>query len=345
MSSKKKNDKDQEASLREKYQLLREKKIKEQDKQEKEAKAKLEAQKLEAAKKILAQSAIKQAEQKQAGFKRPSVKKTAPPPANANDSAKRQRVDNTDPQRPKSPQYNYNDSYSQNPQQQYQPYDSNTSNNPYDRSYDVNTSQYSNPYDSAYNIDNKYDGYGNPEETDNPDYPCTVFVGDLGDFTDEAELDHAFGRFGPIDSIRLISGKNYAFIKFSMPEAAQNAIKSMNGEILGGGRIRTALAKQNSRSRGNGGRQGYNPGNYQPDDFDQPHYEDAQGGPPRMYDEAYSYADQQPAPVNRSYSHNDPDFQEDPRGNSPPQQGYQPRASRTGHEDANGRTQVSYDDL
>lgn len=49
MSSKKKND--QEASLREKYQLLREKKIKEQDKQEKEAKAKLEAQKLETAKK------------------------------------------------------------------------------------------------------------------------------------------------------------------------------------------------------------------------------------------------------------------------------------------------------
>lgn len=271
------------------------------------------------------------------------MKKTVPPPSNENDNfAKRQRVDDFDPQRPKSPQYNYNDAYSQDTQHHYQPYDSNNTNNPYDRSDDVHNSQYSNPYDTAYNTDNKYDGYGNPEEPDNPDYPCTVFVGDLGDFTDEAELDQAFGRFGPIESIRLISGKNYAFIKYSMQEAAQNAIKSMNGEILGGGRIRTALAKQNSRSRGNGGRQGYNPGNYQPDDFDQPQYEETQGGPPRMYDEAYSYADQQPAQANRSYSQNDPDFQEDPRANIP-QPGYQPR--RTGHEDANGRTQVSYEDL
>lgn len=94
-------------------------------------------------------------------------------------------VDNSESQPPKSPQYNYNDAYSQDTQQHYQPYDSNTTN---ERSYDVNTSQYPNPYDTGYTMDNKYDGYGNTEENENPDYPCTVFVGDLGDFTDEAEL-------------------------------------------------------------------------------------------------------------------------------------------------------------
>lgn len=41
-------------------------------------------------------------------------------------------------------------------------------------------------------------------------HPSTVFVGDLGDFTDEAELDMAFSRFGPIESIRRISGKKWS---------------------------------------------------------------------------------------------------------------------------------------
>ncbi len=40
---------------------------------------------------------------------------------------------------------------------------------------------------------------------------------------------------------------SFAFIRFSHPSAALNAIKSMNGEVLGGNRIRTALAKVPTR--------------------------------------------------------------------------------------------------
>jgi len=62
---------------------------------------------------------------------------------------------------------------------------------------------------------------------------------------DEAELDRAFSRFGPIDGIRIISreGKRFSFVRFQMIEAAQNAINGMNGEIIGGARIRVAPSR------------------------------------------------------------------------------------------------------
>jgi len=74
-------------------------------------------------------------------------------------------------------------------------------------------------------------------------YPNTVFVGDLGDFIDERELDRVFSQFGSIESIRLVIAKHCAFIKFRAPQAVDVAIKAMNGEILGGGRIRIAKAR------------------------------------------------------------------------------------------------------
>jgi len=75
----------------------------------------------------------------------------------------------------------------------------------------------------------------------------TVYVGDLGDFTDEGSLDTIFGRFGPIQSIRIVRNKNCAFIKYPITEAAQNAIKSMNGEFIGGNKIKTSFARTSSR--------------------------------------------------------------------------------------------------
>jgi len=80
-------------------------------------------------------------------------------------------------------------------------------------------------------------------------YPNTVFVGDLGDFIDERELDKVFGQFGSIESIRFVIAKHCAFIRFRIPEAVEIAIKAMNGEILGGGRIRIAKARVPSQSK------------------------------------------------------------------------------------------------
>lgn len=42
----------------------------------------------------------------------------------------------------------------------------------------------------------------------------TIFVSGLNDFTDEKELDKTFGRFGPIENIRLIASKKFHFSFF-----------------------------------------------------------------------------------------------------------------------------------
>jgi len=68
----------------------------------------------------------------------------------------------------------------------------------------------------------------------------------------ESELHKAFDVFGTIECIRNIPGKEFAFIKFSTRESAENAISKMNGEMIGNNRVRASRAKTpSSRSRWN----------------------------------------------------------------------------------------------
>jgi len=213
---------DQELSLKEKYQQLREKKTKQtQSTSTDDAQAKLEA-----AKRILAQTGgglEEKSAEKSAGFKRPTRKKKT---AREEDEQQEEEEDIRKKQK----------SNSDEPQRREEYYDDR-------RSERTNWRE-------------------EPEEADRESefHPSTVFIGDLGDFVDEVELDRAFSKFGPIDSIRLITGKNFAFVTFQMIEAAQSAINHMNGEILGGGRIRVAPAKvQGRRNWKDGNRSEFRP--------------------------------------------------------------------------------------
>jgi len=84
-------------------------------------------------------------------------------------------------------------------------------------------------------------------------YPATVFVGNLEEGITEQVLEPLFTRFGQIECIRLISGKNFGFIKYVTREAASAAIAGMNGELVGQQHVRVSRAKVPS-TRGGWGR-------------------------------------------------------------------------------------------
>lgn len=47
-------------------------------------------------------------------------------------------------------------------------------------------------------------------------YPTTIYVGDLPNGTDEQDLERAFARFGPIETIRLLPGKKSVLLSLSV---------------------------------------------------------------------------------------------------------------------------------
>jgi hypothetical protein len=62
----------------------------------------------------------------------------------------------------------------------------------------------------------------------------TVYVGGLSPEIDQASLHEAFGVYGYIDTLRLVDGKNIAFVTYRDEAAAAVAIERMNLTDLGG---------------------------------------------------------------------------------------------------------------
>ena len=81
------------------------------------------------------------------------------------------------------------------------------------------------------------------EEVEGDYYPTTIFVGDLPEGISEIELQKHFSPFGEIDCIRLISPKNFAFIKYTSREGADKAISSMNASTISSIPIRVSKAR------------------------------------------------------------------------------------------------------
>lgn len=73
-------------------------------------------------------------------------------------------------------------------------------------------------------------------------FATTIFIGDVGDRIEHAEIARVFGRFGHVENVRLIPGKSFGFVKFSTRTAAQSAMNAMNGAVVGGSTIRTSRA-------------------------------------------------------------------------------------------------------
>jgi RNA-binding protein 39 len=72
----------------------------------------------------------------------------------------------------------------------------------------------------------------------------TLFLGDLSVFCTEKDIRKLFRPFGPIEAIRVKRGSSnktnlsYGFIKFSLPESAEQAMKQLNGVMFLGRALR-----------------------------------------------------------------------------------------------------------
>lgn len=65
-----------------------------------------------------------------------------------------------------------------------------------------------------------------------------LFVTNLDKDINEDLLRHKFSEFGKISSLDIIkdyegNSRGYAFVKFESPEEAKNAVKVLNGSLLG----------------------------------------------------------------------------------------------------------------
>lgn len=92
-----------------------------------------------------------------------------------------------------------------------------------------------------------------------------IYVGNLSYSTTGNDLQDAFGGFGSIDDVKLITdretgrSKGFAFITFSSDDGASAALE-LNGTTLDGRQIKVSIAKQDRNRNGGGGGRGGNGG-------------------------------------------------------------------------------------
>ncbi|KAG1455923.1 hypothetical protein G6F46_008411 [Rhizopus delemar] len=79
-------------------------------------------------------------------------------------------------------------------------------------------------------------------------YSNKIYIGDLEDVTIE-QLEDVFSRFGTLEDVRMVEGKDYAFATYEKKEAALAAIKSMHGVLLGTRQIKVNRAKIPERNK------------------------------------------------------------------------------------------------
>ncbi|GFY53050.1 RNA-binding protein Rsf1 [Trichonephila inaurata madagascariensis] len=94
--------------------------------------------------------------------------------------------------------------------------------------------------------------------------PKSVFVGGLGEDTLKEDLEREFSRFGNLTKVWVARNPpGFAFIDFEDDEAADEAIKEMNGATINGSEIRVDVSRSNGRrGRGGGGFRGGRDGGF-----------------------------------------------------------------------------------
>lgn len=90
-----------------------------------------------------------------------------------------------------------------------------------------------------------------------------LYVGNLPHSTTETDLRNAFGVYGPVDSVNIITDRDtgrargFAFVEMGDSGGAEKAIAALNGSDLGGRTIQVNEARPKAdRPRGNGGHGG-----------------------------------------------------------------------------------------
>lgn len=87
----------------------------------------------------------------------------------------------------------------------------------------------------------------------------SLYVGNMSYNTTESDLRTLFEPHGPIESVRVIQDKGFAFIDLPA-ENAQTAIDSLNGKDFGGRPLTVNEARPRTERSGGGGRGGYGGG-------------------------------------------------------------------------------------
>lgn len=86
-----------------------------------------------------------------------------------------------------------------------------------------------------------------------------IFIRGLPASLDQATLQQLFQSFGAIESCRVqkdqVTGlsKGYGFVKYASIEAAEHAIKSLDGSSLGGSQIQVKFASSDVDASSGGG--------------------------------------------------------------------------------------------
>lgn len=87
-----------------------------------------------------------------------------------------------------------------------------------------------------------------------------LYVGNLPHSATETDLRNAFGIYGPVDNVNIITDRDtgrargFAFVEMADAGSAEKAIAALNGSDLGGRTIQVNEARPKAdKPRGNGG--------------------------------------------------------------------------------------------
>ncbi len=86
-----------------------------------------------------------------------------------------------------------------------------------------------------------------------------LYVGNLSFETTQSDLESAFGAFGNVQSVNLVTDRDtgrprgFGFVEMSSDSEAQAAIDGLNDQDLGGRRLTVNIAKPRENRGGGGG--------------------------------------------------------------------------------------------
>jgi RNA recognition motif-containing protein len=89
-----------------------------------------------------------------------------------------------------------------------------------------------------------------------------IYVGNLPFSTTESDLEGLFSQHGAVSSVRVITdretgrSRGFAFVEMADPNAADEAIRALNGRDMGGRPLRVNEAREREGGGGGGMRRG-----------------------------------------------------------------------------------------
>ena len=87
-----------------------------------------------------------------------------------------------------------------------------------------------------------------PHPSDFDPTNTTLFIGGLSGQVSEEQLRAIFGRFGDIIYVKIPQGKGCGFVQFVLRTAAERAMATMNGQVMGNSAMRISWGRSSSRA-------------------------------------------------------------------------------------------------